>query len=254
MWKIARQPRWIAALVLALGVAVAFVLLSQWQIERGIEQATVIESDTETVVPLTEVAEPQGPVTTASLGQRVTVRGVWVAADFSVIENRLHDGESGFWLTGHLLTEDDASLAVALGWAPTEEEALAAVPTNLGGQDLEGRYISSEGVTNADYEESLRETMAVPALINEWSVAPRSVYGGYLALAEAGDGLATIAADKPEPTVELNWLNIFYAIEWVVFAGFAVYFWFRLVKDAWEREQDEAAEAAQLESTHGAGT
>ena len=42
----------------------------------------------------------------------------------------------------------------------------------------------------------------------------------------------------------MNWLNVFYALEWVVFAGFAVFLWFRLVKDAVEREKDLAAEAA----------
>lgn len=254
MWKVARQPRWIAALVATLALAAGFVLLSQWQISRGIEQATVVEADTETVHALSAVAEPQAAVTTASVGQRVTAHGVWVAADFGVIANRLHEGESGYWLVGHLVTEEGASLAVGLGWAPSEEAARAAVPENLGGQDLTGRYISSEGVTNADYENELRETMAVPALINEWTVPPRSVYGGYLALDQAPEGLATIEAERPEPTVELNWLNIFYAIEWVVFAGFALFFWYRLVKDAHERQLDEAAEAAALESKHGAGT
>ncbi|KZX22122.1 hypothetical protein [Rathayibacter tanaceti] len=43
--------------------------------------------------------------------------------------------------------------------------------------------------------------------------------------------------------VSLNWLNVFYAIEWVVFAGFALYLWFRLVRDAWEREAEEALDA-----------
>jgi hypothetical protein len=36
--------------------------------------------------------------------------------------------------------------------------------------------------------------------------------------------------------VSFNLLNIFYAIEWVLFAGFAVFLWYRLVKDAWEAE------------------
>jgi hypothetical protein len=39
-------------------------------------------------------------------------------------------------------------------------------------------------------------------------------------------------------------LNIFYAIEWVVFAGFAVFLWYRLVRDAWEREEELREEAA----------
>jgi cyanate permease len=37
-------------------------------------------------------------------------------------------------------------------------------------------------------------------------------------------------------------LNIFYAIEWAVFAVFAFYIWWRMVRDAYEREQEEEAE------------
>jgi hypothetical protein len=38
----------------------------------------------------------------------------------------------------------------------------------------------------------------------------------------------------------LNILNLFYALEWAIFGLFALYLWFRLVKDAWERELEEA--------------
>jgi hypothetical protein len=46
----------------------------------------------------------------------------------------------------------------------------------------------------------------------------------------------------------VNLLNVFYAIEWVVFAGFAIFLWYRLVRDTWEREQEEAAEAAEAQT------
>ena len=55
-------------------------------------------------------------------------------------------------------------------------------------------------------------------------------------------GWTPIDSPPPSSEVELNWLNLFYAAEWVVFAGFAIFLWYRLVKDAWEREQEEAAE------------
>ena len=58
-WAVARRPKWVAALALALGVAAAFAALGQWQLERSIESATVIERDTETAVPLNTVAEPR---------------------------------------------------------------------------------------------------------------------------------------------------------------------------------------------------
>jgi hypothetical protein len=82
--------------------------------------------------------------------------------------------------------------------------------------------------------------MSVATLINEWSTPPETVYGGYLILGEAPRGLETIDAPAPSEEVVLNWLNVFYAVEWVVFAGFAVFLWWRFVRDAWEREHEEA--------------
>jgi hypothetical protein len=35
----------------------------------------------------------------------------------------------------------------------------------------------------------------------------------------------------------VNWLTLFYALEWALFAGFAVFLWWRLVEDARIREQ-----------------
>ena len=40
----------------------------------------------------------------------------------------------------------------------------------------------------------------------------------------------------------------------MVFAGFAIFLWYRLVRDAWEREQEEAAEASAAEATAADGT
>ena len=42
----------------------------------------------------------------------------------------------------------------------------------------------------------------------------------------------------PLPVGAINWHNLFYAVEWVVFAGFAIFFWYRLVRDDWEKIHD----------------
>jgi hypothetical protein len=68
---------------------------------------------------------------------------------------------------------------------------------------------------------------------------PTSAYGGYIVDNVAPAGLAKIQSVRPTNDVSLNWLNVFYAIEWALFAGFAVYLWYRLVKDAWEREEED---------------
>lgn len=247
VWSVARQPRWIGALVATLAVAAAFVLLSQWQIERSIEQATVIDRETELVVPLESVATPQQGVTSASAGQRVEVEATLVPADTKVISGRLNFGAEGYWVTGHAVTADGVSLAIAAGWTESPDAAAAAADILRGSSEapsnLVGRYLPSEGSYDDDFESGERSAMAVATLVNEWATAPDTVYGGYLIVDEPLAGLERIDSPEPSSEVELNWLNIFYAIEWIVFAGFALYLWYRLVRDAWEREELEREEA-----------
>ena len=80
----------------------------------------------------------------------------------------------------------------------------------------------------------------------------RPVYFAYVTATEPVAGLEAIVSPPPEVTAELNWLNVFYAIEWVVFAGFAIFLWYRLVRDAVERERDEAEAAEALADTGAA--
>jgi surfeit locus 1 family protein len=83
--------------------------------------------------------------------------------------------------------------------------------------------------------------------------ADRPVYFGYVTAAEPIGGLEAIVSPPPEQQAELNWLNVFYAIEWIVFAGFAVFVWYRLVKDAVQREREEAELEAERAAASGAG-
>jgi hypothetical protein len=259
-----RRPRWIATLVLALAVAAGFAALGQWQLERAVSTGTPVNGDTEQVRPLADVAEPQAPVVETQAAQRVTVSGGFVISGFGMLADRLNDGAQGYWVTGQFRDQDlpDTYLAVALGWTPDEDQARSTVEKlSAGGpdvlQELEGRYLPTEAPAPTDVQKPiegatapdggvLETAMAVASLINRWPEfdADADVYGGYLVLDEPPTGLVAIDSPEPDRSVQLNWLNIFYAAEWVVFAGFAVYLWYRLVRDAWERELEEAADNA----------
>jgi cytochrome oxidase assembly protein ShyY1 len=252
MWSVARRPRWIAMLFLALVVAAGFAALSQWQLERSVSTGTVIVRDTETPVQLNTVAKPQSAVTSASSEQDVTVTGTWVAKDYLVLSDRLNKSETGYWVVGHLATDvgnTRAGLAVAMGWAPTKAAADAAknalvAEGNSGQVTVVGRYLPTEAPEDSDFLNGKQSSLAVAALVNLWQPDPDGIYGGYVVIHSAVAGLERIDSPPPSTEVEVNWLNIFYAIEWVVFAGFAIFFWWRLVKDTWEREQEEAREEA----------
>ena len=69
MWSVARRPRWILALVLALGIAAGFAALGQWQIGRAVQTATVVIVPDETVTPLARVARSAARTITAPNGK-----------------------------------------------------------------------------------------------------------------------------------------------------------------------------------------
>jgi cytochrome oxidase assembly protein ShyY1 len=78
-------------------------------------------------------------------------------------------------------------------------------------------------------------------LVNRWG---SPIYNGYLvASAEqpAGSGVQPERVSTPKPQPHgLAWRNATYAVQWWVFAGFALVLWWKMVRqDQRERSQDE---------------
>ena len=236
-WATARRPKWIAALILCLGIAAGFAGFAQWQFERSVENVEVVDIDTEAAVPLDEIAEPGRAMTEPQVGRVVTVSGRLVESDYVTLTDRSLDGRTGSWLVGHLVTDDGVSLAVAIGFAPDG----AAIP-DLGIDRTEwtGRYLPGEEPQSSDFEAGRLSAMSVASLVNLWA-EPGPVYAGFVVADGPPPGYEQIEALAPAREVQLNLLNVFYAIEWILFGGFAIYLWYRLVRDAVEREAEQAA-------------
>ncbi len=255
LWAVARRPLWIGALILALAVAASFAALGQWQLSRSVESAVAPDQQTENIVPLTSVAQPQSEVLPSATGQLVTFTGDFAVGEYVVLSGRVNFAEPGYWVVGRAVAPDGVSLAVALGWAPTADAAasvIASLEQSPPSNTLTGRYLPSESPQQSEFERGERTALSVGELVNLWA-APADgsfdgVYGGYLVLRDAIPGLERIDSPAPSAEVSLNVLNIFYAVEWALFAGFAIFLWYRLVKDAWE------AEIAELETTPAAET
>lgn len=257
------RPRWIGVLLLALVVAGVFAWLGQWQLARAIDTDPLPPGVTEQVRPLAEVAGPGEYLPEPLVGQRVEVAGTWVPGDFLIVSSRFNDDVEGYWVTGQLRLADVAaptSVAVAAGWAPTltdaESAALALEEAAAAGDEVTvvGRLISDEGPVPPPRGEPpfTMTRMSPAALLAQWhDTAGLDVYRSYIAAQSAPAGLVDIASPAPDAGSTVNWLNIFYAAEWVVFAGFAFYFWYRLAKDAWEKEVEEFEDAVAGASVPG---
>ncbi|KQO63564.1 SURF1 family protein [Curtobacterium sp. Leaf261] len=247
MWAVARRPRWIALLLLALALAGTFAGLGKWQLQRSIENGKPGPAATETRRTLDAVAKPQSAMPEDLAGQQVRVRGHFAADDTVVLTGR--SGGGSFQTVGNFVVDaSGASLPVVIGYADSRADALAGGSRAVTGRTVtvEGRYYPAESPDQDDFTKGRQSSVAVASLVNEWKHFDGTVYGGYVvataATASQAD-LGAIADRAPTRDVQFDWLNLFYAVEWVVFAGFAVFLWYRFVRDAWEREQDEAGEA-----------
>ncbi|WP_460797739.1 SURF1 family protein [Microbacterium sp. GXF0217] len=245
------RPRWIGVLALCLVVAGVFAFLGQWQLGRAIDTDPVPAGVTEEVRQLDDIVVPGEYLPEPYVGQRTEVTGTWVGGDFLVVSSRYNDDVEGYWVTGQLRVADGVSIAVALGWVQDRDEAdaaAAALEQTATGTDatIAGRLISDEGVQVPPSDDPQRmDRMSPAALLNHWHDADRlAVYRPYLASVEAPDGLVGISSPAPDAQSPVNWLNVFYAAEWAIFAGFAFYIWYRLAKDAWEREVEDLEDAA----------
>ncbi|UCR88645.1 SURF1 family cytochrome oxidase biogenesis protein [Mycetocola spongiae] len=252
--SVMKRPRWIGMLVLALAVAAAFAWLGQWQLARAVAADPTLGAPTEIVRTPAELGDlmvPGAPLPDIAVAQKVRVSGHFDPGNAVVVGNRLHGDDLGYWVTGRFITDepDHPVIAVARGWAPdlatarAAAESLNSFPEPPG--ELEGRLIPSQGPSTPDMKAEdpfLLVDMSVAQLINVWETdADSPVYLAYMVSFDTPSMLEPIDAPRPESGIEINWLNIFYAIEWAVFAGFAVFLWYRLARDAWEKEVDTNA-------------
>ncbi|WP_169795847.1 SURF1 family protein [Curtobacterium ammoniigenes] len=235
-------------MLLALALAGTFAFLGRWQLQRSIENGKPGPATTETQHRLQDITHPQQPMPSKLDGQRVSARGHFVPGDTVVLTGR--SGGGTYQTVGRfVLDANGASLPVVIGYADSREKALAGGERAAKGTTITvvGRYYPSESPDQDAFEKGQFSAVSSAFLPNEWKGFSGEIYGGYVvATAPTAElaGLGTIADHKPVRTVQLDWLNLFYAVEWVVFAGFAVFLWWRFVRDAYEREQDELAEGA----------
>ena len=239
-----------------------FVLLSQWQFGRSTQPEVVENPGTEQVRPLTDTIRPGEFFPGSQADQMVSARGTYDPNKQVLVPDRLKDGKSGYWVVSAFAVAGAPRLSgtaatpatwipVARGWVAEPGEA-AAPPSGV--IELTGRLLPSEApLPGVAPQHGEATAVSVAELINYWEV---SSYPGFIAAATevAGSGDVSAAAAKgpmlpleigPQPPAQkINWLNLFYSLEWVVFAGFALFIWWRLVKDDHQRDLEDALDDA----------
>ena len=237
MLRIALTPRWLALLALVLGVCVLFGWLGSWQLGVARDKGAVAaarELRSRPVAPIDQVLAPQRSFTTEADGRRVSATGRYDPATTVLVPGRLQRGRPGLWVVTGLRTSAGAWLPVVRGWVATADDVTAgpsSVPVGV---------VRVSGVLQPDDPPADR-AVALPDgqlqqvdaadLVNRWG-AP--IYNGYLLLGDE-QGAATAAQPErvPAPAIAprgIAWRNAAYAVQWWVFAGFALVLWWKMVR------------------------
>jgi surfeit locus 1 family protein len=233
-----------AMFVLHLPAAVAVVaafLLGQWQVGAWQEHRENRSAELAEVEPrpLADVMGPDDPFPGDAMGRPVTATGGWLTRSTVYVADKDHDGTRGFWLVTPLSTcgaadvdcAEPVALPVVLGWTPTVESA-PQPPT--GTVDATGWLQPGEGAGAGDGDptDDVLPTLRVAELLQRLD---GDVYGGYLILdepAEARAGLEPVTPESLPPVPTFTALrNLLYGIEWWLFAGLAVFLWWRWSRD-----------------------
>jgi len=230
-WQVALRPKWIAAFFLSLLIAAGLGALAQWQLERSY------------IPPETTTSKIEGETMNLMLDQ----------TQVYLVSDRIQNGKSGYWLVSNAKDKNGTNFTVALAWAETlsvAEDARNELMSSMQPQAFLPaklyRIDSEAPISTADHSKPyLLSSLSMAQLINLYSpdqpiksdphawVAGSEQAGGQLFM---GAGLEPIKLAYTDPGA-INWLTAFYALEWTIFAGFAVFLWWRLVRDTQIREQ-----------------
>ncbi len=262
MLRTALKPRWLGLFACVLAVIVAFGMLGLWQLNVARDKGRAEEvraAPTQPVADVATVLVPHGSFPRDGNGRRVTVTGRYDVSAQVLLTPRLLRGEPGYWVVTPLVVRSTgARIAVVRGFVTDPAQAVA--PDLTSEVTVSGTLAPGESPAgdNAHADPPLPEgqltALDLSVLVNRW---PGALYNAFVfATAEQPDltSVASPAIERvPPPTLvsgTLSWRNAGYALQWWVFALFAVYMWWRMVRDDYETERRETERRETGEATY----
>ncbi len=209
-----------------------------WQAHREDRAAEIVDT---APVPLDRALGPDEAFSGDQVGRPVQVSGRWLPQVVHVA-GRLRTAdpgsERGAWQVGLLQVcgegrstcPEAPTIPVVLGWS----RELTGTVAPSGSVDLTGWLQPSEssdepGPVDGDVLPALRTADLLGRV-------PGDVYSGYVILRSPeevrGDLVPVTPESLPDPPASTALRNLFYGVEWWVFAGFAAYLWLQWARDA----------------------
>ena len=214
--------KWIALTILLVVAIGAFGALSLWQWQRA--QRDRVEPSP---VPASDVLVAGQPLATTSYGLPVVASGAYDAAHQILVQRG-----SSFWVVTPLRAASGAALPVA--------RAVVTGPDDPAVRDVTAGTITVTGYAQP-FDGDPGTPSSLPAGQSDRLTAaaldlPYSVVGGWVAMSSQQPAPAVAAPLVPPPFgpstgSPLRLQNLSYALQWLIFAAFAVFVWWRALRD-----------------------
>lgn len=239
------RPRWLALLALLVVVVVVFVRLGSWQLgvahDAGIAEQ-LAEQAAQPEVPVQQLLTPHRPFPAGGTGRPVVASGHYDVAEQFLVSGRLLDGRPVLWVVTPLVVDETgAALAVVRGAVddPSQADRPPATPLVVHGTLAPAESpapapaaTSGSGSGSGGGEFPVLGSVDLARLANTW---PGELYNGFVfATSELPVVTSPPVVAVPPPSFvsdTVDWRNFGYALQWWVFAAFAVFLFVKMVLD-----------------------
>ncbi|WP_328989738.1 SURF1 family protein [Kribbella sp. NBC_01245] len=255
LWRTALTLRWLSLLAVVLAVAGVMITLGVWQYDvyESKTASATAQRATAPPVPLKTLFAVNEGLPAKAVGRRVSVSGTWgPAADQMFVADRQQDGRDGFWVITPLMLSPDSTesaespdtpptnpaadkasgaVLVVRGWVATPTDPAAAPPS--GRVDVVGSVIASEAQDSSGAAANSRilPSLRIPTMVH---LVDYQLYDAFVVQSSAtppvANGPITIPPPAP-PTDHAGLRNVAYAVQWWIFAAFALFMWLRMLID-----------------------
>jgi cytochrome oxidase assembly protein ShyY1 len=224
--RLAVTPRWITLGLIALIFALAAIGLGRWQWDRTqdiVRAEQAAQAEAVAVETLTEVGEDfDNPL----IGRPILARGTYLADQQVAVLSRSVDDRQGVWVLTPLQLSDGSAVAVVRGWAPD----ISAAPVPSGRVDVAGIWHPNERFYR---DEPFRKdgvfAISTERLRDRWDLPLRP---GFIMLTSQQPQSDVVPVPQTVQTAGVAFpiQNAFYAVQWLVFAGFAGFVYVRWLR------------------------
>jgi surfeit locus 1 family protein len=233
------SPPLIAFHLFSLAAIATMVAAGVWQWDtyrdhqREASHQAQVALASATPVPLARVFGRDDPFPGDGVGKRVTVTGEFSSRQFFV-KDRIGRGRVGLWVLTPLKVDRHSAILVVRGWVPDATSPGATVPTGrvtVAGA-LEPAESTSLLVSGAPRPGGVVSSISPASLVG---VLPFDLYSGYLVATSQQPSpdwrLVPVSPPTPEASAWSGLRNALYAAQWMLFAGFGAYMWWRICRD-----------------------